>query len=152
MYGKEIKKVHGPYIRKDGRKHVVIVFEDDSTKTVSYPKYLMEQYLGRELDPETETVDHIDRDFTNDAISNLQIIPRSEHAKLDAIRIKEQQFTCGICGKQFILNAHQLHDAYSNRKKGRAGPYCSRSCAGKATHLSERVIEKVVLEYYRLEK
>ena len=26
IYDKEIKKVHGPYKRKDGREHVVIVF------------------------------------------------------------------------------------------------------------------------------
>jgi hypothetical protein len=61
MYGKEIKKVHGPYTRQqDGRQHVVVVFVDLSKKTISYPKYLMEQKLGRELDPDLETIDHID--------------------------------------------------------------------------------------------
>ena len=32
MYGKEIKKVHGPYKRNDGRFHVVVVFVDESKK------------------------------------------------------------------------------------------------------------------------
>ena len=35
-------KVFGPYVRKDGRKHVVL--QDPNTKklkTVSYPKYLV---------------------------------------------------------------------------------------------------------------
>ena len=47
---KKVKKVHGPYTRKDGRKHVVTVFEDGSKKTTSYPKWVKEQELGRELD------------------------------------------------------------------------------------------------------
>jgi hypothetical protein len=152
IYDKLIKKVHGPYSRKDNRKHVVIVFEDDSKKTVSYPKYLMEQQLGRELDPDLETIDHINRDFTNNDISNLQIIERSEHAKLDAERTKEQQFVCEVCNKEFTLTSWQLHDAVQNRKKGKTGPYCSRSCAGKATHLKNKAIKQIVIEKYKINK
>jgi hypothetical protein len=57
IYGKEIKKVYGPYKRDDGRYHVVVVFVDNKKKIISYPKYQMEQKLGRELDPDLETVD-----------------------------------------------------------------------------------------------
>lgn len=72
-------KVYGPYTRKDGRKHVIIYdTETQSRRTVSYPRYLMEQHLGRELLPE-EQVDHINEDFTDDRIENLQLLSRAEN-------------------------------------------------------------------------
>ena len=39
----------GPYMRPDGRKHFIVVKPDGSRTTLSYPKYLMEQALGRLL-------------------------------------------------------------------------------------------------------
>ena len=38
-------KVYGPYKRKDNRKHVVIVHDNGSRQTQSYPRYLMEQHF-----------------------------------------------------------------------------------------------------------
>ena len=72
-------KVYGPYLREDGRKHVI--WYDTKTKqrrTQSYPRYLMEQHLGRKLLPE-ETVDHINEDFTDDRIENLQLLSTAEN-------------------------------------------------------------------------
>jgi len=144
-------KIYGPYTRKDGRKHIIAIFPNGKRKTVSYPKYLMEQHLGRYL-AEDETVDHIDRDFTNDSIENFRILTRSEHSSADTVRVKEQAFECGICGTEFILFGRKLHDAFHNRKKGSSGPYCGRSCAGKATHNSDRETKLVVKEKYRRNK
>ena len=93
-------KVYGPYIRKkDGRKHVVIYDPTATPKrtTVSYPKYLMEQHLGRKL-TDDETVDHIDEDYTNDAISNLRIIPRADNAKRSAPKMILVDGQCAMCG------------------------------------------------------
>lgn len=121
-------KVYGPYTRKeDNRKHVIIVFEDGSRRTVSYPKFLMEQHLGRQLDPDLETVDHIDRDVTNDVISNLRVIDRVTHVKEDAKRREEQLEACVWCDNIFALSKNQVN----NRAKKLAGPFCSRSCSGK---------------------
>ena len=53
-------KVYGPYEMKSGRLYVTIRYDDGRQRTVSYPKFLVEQELGRELGPD-ETVDHIDR-------------------------------------------------------------------------------------------
>ena len=118
-------KVFGPYRRKDGRKHVVLQCElTKKLKTISYPKYLMELHLGRYL-TDDETVDHKDRDFTNDSLSNLQILPRSDHAKLDVQRRKVLTAYCERCGKDFELSRNQT----SERAKKLSGPYCSRSCA-----------------------
>ena len=72
-------KVYGPYTRKDGRQHVILVHEDLSRQTMSYPKYLMEQQLGRPL-LASKTVDHINNDFTDNRIENLQILTRAENA------------------------------------------------------------------------
>lgn len=44
-----MNKIYGPYLRKDGRQHLVIV-EDNKKYTISYPKWLMENHLKRKLD------------------------------------------------------------------------------------------------------
>jgi len=72
-------KIYGPYLRKDGRKHIVIVHDDGLKQTQSYPRYLMEQHLGRRL-LDNETVDHINEDFTDDRLENLQLLTRGENA------------------------------------------------------------------------
>lgn len=72
-------KIQGPYKRKDGRKHVI--YYDpviNLRRTVSYPRHLMMVHLDRELEY-WETVDHIDEDFTNDDMDNLQILTRAEN-------------------------------------------------------------------------
>lgn len=77
--------VLGPYKRKDGRKHIVLndssaaKGEKGKTKTISYPKAIMECRLGRRL-LKDETVDHDDDDFTNNSKKNLQIMSRSNNA------------------------------------------------------------------------
>lgn len=121
--------LYGPYKRKDGREHVILK-KQNKRKTVSYPKYLMEVYLDRYLE-KNETVDHIDRDITNNSIDNLRVIRRSEHVTLDVKRYKEQKFTCPWCGAVFDLQSKRLHDAIYNRKQKKSGPFCSRSCAGR---------------------
>ncbi len=73
-------RIYGPYKRKDGRKHVVIIYEDGTRQTKSYPRLMMEQHLGRGLTKE-ETVDHINNDFTDDRIENLQILSLSDSCK-----------------------------------------------------------------------
>jgi hypothetical protein len=77
-------KIYGPYLGKDGRKHVVIVHPDGRKQTKSYPRLLLEQKLGRELKKE-ETVDHKDDDFTNDSSDNLQILSLAHNAKKSAL-------------------------------------------------------------------
>ena len=129
-------KIYGPYTNKNKRQHVIIIFPNGVRKTVSYPKYLVELYLDRYLD-ETETIDHIDGDITNNCLTNLRVINRKQHCKEDVKRLKSQKFVCPECKKEFILEGKKLHDAYENRKKGSAGPFCSKSCAGKYSRLTQ---------------
>lgn len=147
--------VYGPYVRKDGRKHVVL--QDPATKklkTVSYPKYLMELHLDRYLEKD-ETVDHIDRDFTNDSLSNLVVLSRSDHVKLDAIRLVPQTFTCPVCISIFTIEGKSLGYRFRDHKvRESSGPYCSRSCAGIASHWPKEKRNKKVInkQYYQLAK
>jgi hypothetical protein len=125
-------KIYGPYTRKDGRKHVVIYdFEKEIRITESYPKYLMETYLGRKLNND-ETVDHINNDFTDDRIENLQILSRADNIRKSAPEKELFHFICPICGK---ASTKEKKNVMHNKKQGKGGPYCSRSCAGKASHI-----------------
>jgi len=123
-------KVYGPYERPDGRKHVIVI-KNNIRRTVSYPKYLMEQHLGRELDPDLETVDHINDDFTDDRIENLQILTRPDHTRQDAKPAEMMECICDVCGIHFTILASQFR--HNQEVQGRTGPYCSRSCAGKSS-------------------
>lgn len=75
-----MSKLYGPYKRRSDGRWIVIV----NGVTVSYPKYLMEQHLGRKLSV-FETVDHIDKNPNNNNMSNLRVISHSLNACLGAL-------------------------------------------------------------------
>lgn len=66
-------------IQKNGRKLAKYQDDDGSIRYRSYPRFLLEEKLGRPLLPE-ETVDHIDGDFKNDSPDNLRPLSRSENS------------------------------------------------------------------------
>jgi len=146
-------KVFGPYKRKDGRQIVIVVERNGKRRTVSYPKWILELQLGRKLDPNLETVDHIDSDFNNNSISNLRIMPRDQHSADDTRRVKKVKFECAWCGKEFERSPRLIRD---KAKKGKAGPFCSRTCAGRySRQLQLKLIDKmdsqqaIDSEYYK---
>lgn len=110
-------KVYGPYKRKDGRSHVIIVNDDGTKTTQSYPRFLMEQYLGRKLS-ENEQVDQLLTQFDNLQKSRYRL----PQAQLKAC-------ICPQCNKEFMVSLSQYQN--NQLKQERAGPFCSRSCAGK---------------------
>lgn len=132
-------KVTGPYIRKDGRKHLCLnnskLSKGDPNKirTLSYPKALIEVREGRLL-LDNETADHIDEDFTNDNINNLQILTRIENAikSFNANPSRQEELLtliCPQCNSEFIALARQVKG--NQIKQNKAGPFCNRICAGK---------------------
>lgn len=124
-------RIYGPYYRKDGRKHVCVLWSNGRRQTVSYPKFITEVRLNRYLGPD-ETVDHIDRDYTNNSPENLRVIPLAEHVREDVRRLVPQEFRCTWCEKPLILSGRKLHRLIDNqRRRGYGGPFCGRSCAGK---------------------
>lgn len=149
-------KVFGPYTRKDGRQHVILQdVPGGYLETVSYPKYLVEQRLGRKLDPDKETIDHIDGNWMNNDPTNLRIIPRVQHASEDVIRVKRIELPCVGCGIKVVRTPS---DVRARAKRGKAGPFCSRSCAGKYGTTIQNGGEKlsaqqsIPSEYYKVKK
>ena len=62
----------------DERKMVVLVANDGSKHCTSFARYLMATKLCRYLEKDEE-VDHINNNKTDDRISNLQILTKSEN-------------------------------------------------------------------------
>lgn len=121
------EKVYGPYSIHHDRKIVIIKDRKGKTRTVSYPKYLVEQNLGRKLKP-NETVDHLNSDVNDNRMENLKVIDRSEHSKLDTRRVKLIDLKCSMCGKDFQRSPRLMRD---KNKKGVRGIFCGRSCSSK---------------------
>lgn len=120
-------QVYGPYYRPDGRQHVILIHHDvtgkiDVRRTISYPKYLVESYLGRYLNSD-ETVDHIDGNFSNNELSNLRVVPRSQHCKSHTTCRMEVTKVCKICGKSFRT---------INNWRVTCG---SKACVGRCAHV-----------------
>ena len=146
-------QVHGPYKRQDGRQIVIIVENNGTRRTVSYPKWLMELQLGRKLDPNLETIDHIDSNFDNNNLSNLRVVPRDQHSSDDTRRVKLIKFKCAWCDKEFERSPRLVRD---KARKNKAGPFCSRVCAGRYSRMLQlKLIDKfdtqpvVDSEYYK---
>jgi len=75
-----MKKIYGPYTAKDGRTRIVVYdTKTQEKKTVSYPKFLVEQKIGRKLTSQ-EVVHHKDGNPLNNITSNLQVAKRSKHS------------------------------------------------------------------------
>jgi len=132
-------KVTGPYLRKDGRKHIVLnnssLSKGDKSKlrTISWPKALMEVKLNRLLS-NYETVDHIDENLSNDDYDNLQLLSREANIiksfNLNPYRFSEYlSYVCSECNNQFLVLARQVRG--NQIRQNKAGPFCSRVCAGK---------------------
>ena len=121
-------KIYGPYTRKDGRMHMVVVHDDKTKTTISYPKYVMEQKLGRKLTPD-ETVDHIDGNPFNNHPDNFQILSRRENALKSVKWAEYLTLVCKHCGNQFTRRKAVHIRNMAVRKVD--GPFCSKQCVGK---------------------
>lgn len=116
--------------QKDGRSRIVIVDDSGNHTSKSYPRFLIEKELGRELLP-NEDVHHKDGDVTNNDIDNLEVILHGEHQKIHSTKYYDTEETCCICGKKFIFTGIQWRGYYSDLKRGKyRNITCSRHCSG----------------------
>lgn len=122
------------YTGKDGRQRLSFKNESGKLVTVSYPRFIMEQHIGRKLSAK-EDVHHIDGNPLNNDISNLKIIPRGEHQRKHSTKYYDKTEKCDYCGNEFIWFAKSQMNHYrelsrsKNPKKGHK--FCSKSCCGK---------------------
>ena len=122
-------QISGLYLRKDRRLMCTVKTSDGKKTSVSFPKALMELYLGYLLDKDY-TIDHIDMNPLNNNLSNLNIVNRKEHCKLDVLRNKDVELKCFLCGKTFIKKGSMLNNIQRKDKKGQ-NYFCSKTCSGK---------------------
>lgn len=79
---------------------------------------------------ETETVDHIDGNFLNNDIQNLQVLDRKKHCYNDVYRNENFVVKCSYCGKEFTVKGSIANNR--NRKdRNQSGYFCSKQCSGK---------------------
>ncbi len=100
-----------------------------------YPlhRVLASNKIGRLLTPD-EDVHHIDGDKTNNSECNIQVMSRSDHARLHANdRAPELSVvTCSFCKNEFTINSLICRRRKNRNKNGNA--FCSRSCGAKHQH------------------
>ena len=132
MRGVGTPRVYGPYAySSDGgaRLLVHLVYEDGVRHCQSYARFLLEEALGRQLQ-DFEDADHIDGDPLNNEITNLRVLRRELNRTRNRAPAEWFEFLCPSCGGTARRLARRVRDAWS---QGKAGPYCSRSCAAKGS-------------------
>ena len=120
----------GPYTRgSDKRQYLSIRYSDGSKSSLSYPKWLAENKYGIAIgDNHTH---HIDNNPDNNDIKNLQSLSASDHAVLHRKKQREgwSWFACPMCKHEFQIRPSEYRR--NQLVKGKAGPFCSRHCAGR---------------------
>ena len=116
-------------INKDGRMRAYYKDNNSKDKLISYPKLIMEEYLGRKL-LDNEIVHHIDGNPLNNDISNLQVLTYEEHNRLHFKSYYDKEVICEVCGRPFIWTAKRqgFFQRDLNRNKNRIIT-CSRRCS-----------------------
>lgn len=126
----ELSSRYKTYTCKDGRMRI---YDRETKKVTSYPRFLMEQSLGRPL-AKNEHVHHIDENPLNNNLSNLEVLSAREHAIHHHGKYHDREMVCPWCGKSFLWSKEQQVRHYSNASRrnrpNMAGPFCSNSCAG----------------------
>ena len=121
---------HHIYEGKDGR---VRAYDPKTQKITSYPRILMEEKLGRPLDP-LEQVHHKDENPLNNDLDNLEILWIGEHQRQHMPpKYHDKMEPCEYCGKEFLWTAKQQSNFYRNKNrtaKKHSHPFCSKRCVG----------------------
>lgn len=120
---------------KDGRQRAFTKINGKFSPFISYPRIIMEDYLGRPLEPD-EIVHHIDHDPSNNKLENLELELLEHHVRYHQRKYYDKVVKCVWCGKEFLWTAKsQIY--FSDgvclaRYRGytKAGPFCSRKCSG----------------------
>ena len=120
--------------KKDKRYRYKRINDDGTITQGSYPRILMEESLGRPLEP-NEDVHHIDGDVTNNSLDNLEVVLHGPHQREHSIKYIDTIENCMICGEAFTMTAKMWSRFYADLSR-KIPTFrwltCSKSCAGKA--------------------
>ena len=133
--------VYGPYLsRKQKRRFIKLMQGSRHHKTMSYARYLMSVYLGREL-LDVEEVDHLNGDGLDDRIENYEVVTHTENMRRASKGPVLVTLTCPHCGQGFTKERRQTHLGKGANYKG-SPTCCSRSCAVRNQHARRRSSEE----------
>lgn len=135
LYPYEDYNVYTHFHKGKGRMYVTLKpsnakeRKNKSNKIMTYARYLMSTSIGREL-TNTEEVDHIDNDKTNDVLSNLQILtPEENNIKQGLLKGHRMLILkCPYCGIMFEAEKRKSHVVPSVHRDFTA---CSQYCSLK---------------------
>lgn len=108
----------------EGRKTLTLFNSHTDRSSTQYARYLMAVKLGRFLS-DTEEVDHIDEDKSNDDLSNLRIISPLAHRQKNTVYLRGN---CYVCGKEIIKAKGQLRPKAKHALLEAGLLTCSRKC------------------------
>lgn len=121
---------NGPHLHKGSGRYCLFIHSPDGSKVYTqYSRYLVSVKLGRLL-LDSESVDHIDEDKTNDSIDNLTVLSMSENS-IKGLRYNfpdgqsRVQLVCPECKSYF-----SIRKANSFVERGKLYNACSRKCNG----------------------
>lgn len=123
-----MNKRNVPYIIQ-GYKCWIEIRPDGSRTTVQEHREIMEIFLGRKL-LKSEHVHHKNENKLDNNLNNLEVLTASAHSRLKHKSDKPRKFfsfTCPQCGS---VATKELSQVKHNRNLGKAGPFCSKQCAG----------------------
>jgi hypothetical protein len=101
----------------------------ESRRSILVHREIVEKNLGRKLFS-NEVVHHIDGNPSNNTLSNLAVKDLIEHAKYHGAQrpAKMLNLICVRCTTNFVRSKRREQH---NRKQGKYGPFCGKSCAAK---------------------
>jgi hypothetical protein len=127
----------GPYRTQGGYLFWRDRYPNGERKTVLVHRELAAKMLGRPLRSD-EHVHHRNHIPWDNRLENLEVLPASVHLRRHSRPKEYVTIVCPMCGKTATLLASEVR---RNRKQGKKGPFCGKSCAGRWSHIKTWPLE-----------